>query len=335
MSGDLSESNAFLVGTWLQLLAMGAYFVYLPECAALVMKKFKRDRSFLVPVTCLLFFVAAMTDLVLSLVMAHKAYYIHGSQLPNPDAIYGNPAATLSLIKNTATIFIVILSDAIIIYRTFVLWDRNLLVIMVPTGLLLCDIAYGIFTVWTLAKAAHGDDIDTVAVGRARVFFIITFVLNLLCSAMICYKLWRVYSLFPAGYVAGPSATAQLFDVLVQSAAFYCATLLLIIVTNCVKSNLFFVFLGPLPSIAAYVFSVIIVRAGESVRGKCPTLMTSLRTIKKRRSGGSGLPLAINVEVDFERVVDSERVSVAEPASESDAVSRDVHEQVPSDKSPV
>ena len=82
MPGDLNESNAFLVGTWLQLIAMGkyrlllfdiafpqftmlylegAYLVYLPQCAVLVMKKFKRDRSFMVPVTCLLFFVAAMT----------------------------------------------------------------------------------------------------------------------------------------------------------------------------------------------------------------------------------------------------------------------------------
>ncbi|KAI0332851.1 hypothetical protein GY45DRAFT_1320437 [Cubamyces sp. BRFM 1775] len=245
MSGNLNESNAFLVGTWLQLLAMGAYAVYLPHCAALAIKRFKRNHSFLVPVTCLLFFAAATTDLVLSLVMAHKAYYIHGSQLPNPDAIYGDPAATLSLIKNAATVFIVILSDAILIYRTFVLWERNLFIILVPTGLALCDIALGILTVWTLAKTAHGDDIDTVAAGRARVFFIITFVLNLLCSAMICYKLWRVYSLFPAGYVAGPSVTAQLFDVLVQSAALYCANLLLLIVTSCAKSNLFFVFLGP------------------------------------------------------------------------------------------
>ncbi|KAJ8454217.1 hypothetical protein ONZ51_g13159 [Trametes cubensis] len=270
MSGDLNESNAFLVGTWLQLIAMGAYLVYLPQCAVLVMKKFKRDRSFMVPVTCLLFFAAAMTDLVLSLVMAHEAYYIHGSQLPNPDAIYGDPAATLSLIKNAATVFIVILSDSIIIYRAFVLWDRNHFVIIVPTGLFLCDVAFGILTVWTLAKASRGDDIDTVAAGLARTFFIITFVLNLLCSAMICYKLWLVFSLFPVGYVAGPSAAAQLFDVLVQSAALYCATLLLIIVTNCVKSNLFFVFLGPLSSIAAYVFSAILVGGWRQRAWKVP-----------------------------------------------------------------
>lgn len=90
------------------------------------------------------------------------------------------------------------------VYRTFVVWNMNYYVVLAPFGLLLGDtgacfvvrevrvyrlkghfvvIAVGIWAVWTLAQTGPGTIPILAAVSvRIRYFFIITFVLNIICS---------------------------------------------------------------------------------------------------------------------------------------------------------
>lgn len=91
------------------------------------------------------------------------------------------------------------------VYRTFVVWNMNYYVVLAPFGLLLGDTgacftdrsrntsmqtegrfvvtAVGIWAVWTLAQTGPGTIPILAAVSvRIRYFFIITFVLNILCS---------------------------------------------------------------------------------------------------------------------------------------------------------
>ena len=91
-------------------------------------------------------------------------------------------------------------------YRTFVVWNRNVPVIIAPVLLLFADlgtcslsyvcnpdsevicsltIALGVWSTWTLAHTPNSDDPITAAVSvRVRYFFVVTFAVNALCAGM-------------------------------------------------------------------------------------------------------------------------------------------------------
>ncbi len=92
------------------------------------------------------------------------------------------------------------------VYRTFIVWNMNYYIVLAPLGLLLGDTgacitvrevracklkvrflmaAVGIWAVWTLAQTGPGTIPILAAVSvRIRYFFIITFVLNILCAGV-------------------------------------------------------------------------------------------------------------------------------------------------------
>ncbi|KAH9886055.1 hypothetical protein C8Q73DRAFT_659099 [Cubamyces lactineus] len=301
IQGDISEVNANLVGLWLQLLATGAYIVYLPHCAIILTRKLRQGLSRWLPAVCLLIFAATMLDVVTGLVMAYDAFAIQGDgEVPDPNVIYGNPSSKLSLMKNAMNIVVAILSDIIIVYRTYIVWNLNIWAILTPVGLLASDTALGIWAVWTLAQTMPGNDISATVTLRVRYFFIITFVLNVLCSGMICYKIWRVQSLFPREFSGRGSYTGRILEIIGQSAIIYCAHLLILIITNCMGTNYFFMFIVPLPPVGAYVFSMIIVRAQESIsKRRLAAPPASLRF-------SSATSPRVPTEIALENVSDSE-----------------------------
>ncbi len=79
IEGDINQINANLIGLWLQLLAtgthlshsvrpllkvlpyvVGAYFVYLPHCVAILVKKLRNGQSPWLPAACFLIFAATV-----------------------------------------------------------------------------------------------------------------------------------------------------------------------------------------------------------------------------------------------------------------------------------
>ncbi|KAI0332836.1 hypothetical protein GY45DRAFT_417492 [Cubamyces sp. BRFM 1775] len=251
MPQGLDEVNAFLIGTWLQLLAIGAYCVYLPVSIAILTRKAREGLSPWLPISCFLMLATIVVDFVTSLIIAYSAFHVEeGSGLSNPASVYQGPSTKISVTQNATTVAVVLISDAIIIYRTFLLWGRSIVVVIVPAILFLCDIAIGIWTGWTCATAPTANFIDARATTLVRYFYIVTLVQNLICSGLMCYKVWHVQTLFPREYASQSlSSTQRVLDILVQSAALYCAHLLVVVISNSLRSNVFYIFLPPVSAI--------------------------------------------------------------------------------------
>ncbi|KAI0739196.1 hypothetical protein C8Q80DRAFT_1204766 [Daedaleopsis nitida] len=260
----VSQTNAHLIGLWLQLIATGAYLVYLPQCVAILRHKAREGLSLFLPTFCALIFIITMTDVVVEMKRAYSAFGVHGGQRPDPDEFFANPATQESLLKNGLTTAIAILSDIIMVYRTLNVYSYHILVILVPGGLLVADIALGIWTVVTLSQTNKGAALvlEEVSV-RVREFFIVAFCLNVLCAGLICWRIVRANAEMPrlSGRVMN-----RVLEAVIQTAALYCAHLLILIVSSAIGSNIFFVFLDPLPPAAALVFSMLIVRTRASTR---------------------------------------------------------------------
>ncbi|EIW55370.1 uncharacterized protein TRAVEDRAFT_51493 [Trametes versicolor FP-101664 SS1] len=302
IEGDISQINANLIGLWLQLLATGAYFVYLPHCVAILVKRLRNGLSPWLLAACFLIFAATVLDFVVAIIRTYQGYAVTGTERPNPAAVYADPSSTLSLLKNAMNIVVAIISDAIIVYRTFVVWNMNYYVVLAPFGLLLGDTAVGIWAVWTLAQTGPGTIPILAAVSvRIRYFFIITFVLNILCASLICYKIHSIQSKVRKEFNGERSAMSRLLEIIIESAGFYCAHLLILIITNGLGTNYFFVFLDPLPPVGAYVFSMLIVSTRQNTENNASSY-PSPSTIRFRGSRSTRLPRSIGVEIDLEHV---------------------------------
>ncbi|KAI0764535.1 hypothetical protein BD413DRAFT_167301 [Trametes elegans] len=316
--GDISQANAHLVGMWLQFIATGAYVVYLPHCVLILYQKMRQGLSPWLPVGCLLICIATMIDFVAVMVRSYQGYSTKfPGELIDPAVIYSDPSSTLSLIKNAMNIAVGIISDAIMVYRTYVVWNMNIWAAALPFGLLMGDTAVGLWAYWTLTQTKAGTTAILAAVSlRIRYFFVITFVLNLVCSGMICFQIWRIQNrvTHDGRTRSGErSPSSKVIEIIIESAGIYCAHLFILIVTNIVGTNYFFVFLDPLPPVGAYVFSMMIVRSrsskSEGSSAHNGNSITSGTTIRFRGSRSARPPVSIGVEIDLERVVDTESVA--------------------------
>ncbi|TBU55344.1 hypothetical protein BD310DRAFT_689047 [Dichomitus squalens] len=259
---DISVANAELLGLWLQLLTTGAYLLYVPRAAIALRQKMRDGLSFWLPLISGMFFVLAVMEIVVEMLRGYEAVGSHQGERPDPEAYYANPATTKSLIKNYIITAESFLSDAVIVYRTFIVWNQNLLVITIPFMLFLSSIGklprflylsvvsvwmmcatvgVGVWAAWTLSQTRSGDVLILAAVTvRVRYFFILTFCLNSVCTGLICWKIWRVTKMSVHAHVHSP--LSRLLRVIVESAAVYCLYLLVLIITDSVGTNIFFTF---------------------------------------------------------------------------------------------
>ncbi|KAI0720839.1 hypothetical protein C8T65DRAFT_567221 [Cerioporus squamosus] len=302
---DIIPANAHLIGFWLQCLFSGAYFVYFPKCVIILRRKVRDGLSFWLPLVCGLFFALTVTSLIVEMHRAYEAYSVNPLALPNPTKYYANAASPQSLIKNTINVVQAIISDAVIVYRTWVVWNGNYFVIIVPFLTLIADAAMGVWSVWTLSQTKTGDVLILAAVTvRVRYFYILTFCINILCASLICFRIWRAGFNPRNGYSNG-SPLSRVMAVVVESAGFYCAYLLVLIVSNIIGSNVFFIFLDPTPPVVAIVYSMLIVRSHAPREVSSTPLASTLQFSRTRASTlRPGVQTAsIGVEINLERVV--------------------------------
>lgn len=185
----------------------------------------------------------------------HRSYHAYSvpdmKSPPNPAAAYADPATPESLVKNSITVALAIISDVIIVYRTYVVWDFRYSIVLVPTGLLFGDVgkcapsrccgsrvqstsdlilvvaslraltALGIWSTWTLSQT-KGNVIAPILAEvsvRVRYFFIVTFCLNALCASLICYKIWRVSTSVSQLALSADRTMSRVLEVVIETGA--------------------------------------------------------------------------------------------------------------------
>ncbi|KAJ8495760.1 hypothetical protein ONZ51_g1561 [Trametes cubensis] len=255
---DIDLIDASLLGLWIHLLATGAYLAYLPECVLRIIRKRRQHGiSLLIPIACTLIFILTMINLFASLARAYMAFSVPSNgQLPDPVAVYADSAALTSLLRNIMIIAVSTLSDMVFVYRTYIVWNMNIYIVVLPITLLLGVIALGIWVAWSLALTKTGDEpiLATVSLVTQN-FFIVSFCLNVVCAGLICWKIWRVRSQTSRVYGNLRPNGTNIVEIIVQTAALYCSYLLILIIADGLGSNVFFLFLD-----SAIVFTMLIVR---------------------------------------------------------------------------
>ncbi|KAI0739199.1 hypothetical protein C8Q80DRAFT_236686 [Daedaleopsis nitida] len=268
-------ANAEFIGLYVQLFMTGAYVAYVPRCAVILWRDWRqRSLAGWLPFACLLMFVLTLTDQIITLIRAYEAFSVHENRVRDPVGFYADPRTPCSITKDTINISLTLISDALIVYRTYVIWDRTLLFAVVPSCVLIGNSVLGVFALIALAEGRM-DSNAMLSTTLIRYYFVCTFGLNIACASLITWKIWRV-----GVEVANASAEGWnrsylmqgVLEVIIQSAGLYCAHLLALILSW--DSSAFFIIVDTLPCMTAIVFSTLIVRARSARANMSLTLTT-------------------------------------------------------------
>lgn len=192
-----------------------------------------------------------------------KAFTAHMDTPDAPEAFYALVSSKLNLTKNSCYVISVLLADLLLLYRTYVVWGRNYLVVIIPFLILAADAGMGIWFNWSITVAVPGRSVLVSNVfARSKYFYIATLSFNVICTALIGFKIWIIQR-----SVAHSANASQLggsiLSIILESAGIYTAVQVVLIVTSATGSSSMFILLNGIPPLVGSVFSYVILRSSS------------------------------------------------------------------------
>ncbi|KAJ8093495.1 hypothetical protein AAF712_002275 [Marasmius tenuissimus] len=270
----LQFTKAALIGSFLECMAYGIYFVVFLQALQILHKKLVLtavNHAYLLA-TALILWVLATVRVMLNVTVTVSALTTKETIVPNAAAI-----STALWISHT------IVADIFIVYRVYAFWSHRPLVLVVPFLLAIADAVSGVLLMTQTPKMkTYSTPTRGSIVPHAMAFYSFTFALNILCTGLIASRI------FVSELQNGKSSSLKLrkiAEIVIESAAIYSACLipLLVCVLGSAETyNIQWLFIRPLPSIVGLTFSLIIIRIGS---GACERASTACESDASRSIG--------------------------------------------------
>ncbi|KAJ7759905.1 hypothetical protein B0H16DRAFT_1815085 [Mycena metata] len=255
------------IGVFLGNILYGFYLSVFLESSLLLWRKQKgRGASNIyVIATSLVMFILITMHCVIDTVQCIVAF--------KPDGIsFGPPNITSGVVANACWLMI---------YRTFIVWKKNWLIIILPTLLSLANFACAIWILYSSITFDVTKPIFGPITMSINAFSYLTLFTNLLCSALISFRILSIRRKV-TGLVSGSSGrsddlTTKVVSIMVESAATYTLLLVVQLVTLSLNSYISYVATDCTPATIGIVFSYIIIRVsrgssyGDSTPSAPPT----------------------------------------------------------------
>jgi len=252
---------AELIGTFLETLGYGTYIVIFPRCLGILRKRqIGRGLMSYLLITMVITFILITMHLIVDLTRAFTAFTGNMDYPGSPEKYYANVDTALVMTKNASYITATLLSDALLVYRTFIVWGRKHWVVVLPALLLLLDAAMSVWFTWSLNQAKPGKSVlISTAFARSKYFYAATLAVNLLCTFLIAFRIWHIHR--TSNCCSELKHKNNVLSAILESAAIYTAILLCLIGTSVSDNSAMFIFLNSLPPVIGSVFSYVIIRS--------------------------------------------------------------------------
>ncbi|EPS95742.1 hypothetical protein FOMPIDRAFT_87250 [Fomitopsis schrenkii] len=187
----------------------------------------------------------------------------------SPALYYAGLTSAASVFKTAMYTAVTIVSDAFIVYRTFIVWNFNYFVIGLPFLLFLADSAMGILACYTLSKLTSNEVFYAKLLSsRTQAFYSLTVAVNVICSLLISYRVWKIQRSVRTSSMHDlrmRSRLARIVVVAVESCAVYSAFLFVLIGTYAGDSPAMFIILDMTAPVIGIVFSTVILRVSRGI----------------------------------------------------------------------
>ncbi|KIP04377.1 hypothetical protein PHLGIDRAFT_129530 [Phlebiopsis gigantea 11061_1 CR5-6] len=258
----LTVATAELAGTLFECACYGMYLLVFFQCLKVFYRRYHDGRKvWYLLATAFVMFGLITVHLVLDLTRVVDAFTDH-TDVPNgADIYYAGTDTPVPIAKTTTYVILTLVSDVVFVYRIFVMWGRNYFVASVPFAIWAADVALGVWSLQIFVKP--GDTpVDLAILLRFLNFYILTLVLNVLCTLMISWKIWSVHRRVEGQAVAGIRVYG-IMAVIIESAAVYSGLLVYLIVTTVRASPALWIVLDSIAPLIGMIFSAMLVRASK------------------------------------------------------------------------
>ncbi|KAK0215667.1 hypothetical protein IW262DRAFT_230477 [Armillaria fumosa] len=317
-----ATESAF-VGAYISTFLYGAYIVMAYHCSLVMYHRYRTRQlhMYLLGTHITLFLLInmrCMTTIVRTL---------YGVTHQKPDGTINlHPLwSSWSLVENSAWVLTILVADAFLIYRTFIVWMNKCIIIFVPLLLFAADAGTGIYVLIILARS-------TTMLHRQlnanRAFGAMTLVVNVVCTALISYRIWIVRRNV-SGTRLGADPLASVIALIVESAAVYTVLLICLIITLGLGSFVYYVLFDMQSAVIGIVFSMIIIRVSHGqAHGDTSTSAVVSSAIRWQDStdvtNPRGAAVSSNLEIRLETVINTHNDDVetqhedSKPSNETD-----------------
>ncbi|PFH46711.1 hypothetical protein AMATHDRAFT_7480 [Amanita thiersii Skay4041] len=268
----LSYSRSQILGFGLESVAYGIYVTLFVACLCVFWSRYSTGQkiSWVFVVASLVLFALVTVHLAVDILRIMEAF--GNTTTAEADAYYHEFQSIKSVIKTAVYTSVTWVSDALMLYRCYIVWNESWLIMTVPLLLLVADIGWmilkifcGIFT--DVLWKQWGTTVFTgPPVPVLQSFFALTLVTNGLCANLIAYKLWntqrQIERAIPNTARTETCHFTRVWVIVLESGSVYWAALLAMLAAYIAgASGTFLIFLDLMSPIIGIVFSLIIVRA--------------------------------------------------------------------------
>ncbi|OBZ74586.1 hypothetical protein A0H81_05090 [Grifola frondosa] len=164
-----------------------------------------------------------------------------------------------------------LVGDGFVVYRLYVVWNRNLKIIIFPIMLLVADgvAAYAAcyeFSVSGTDPTKLGDIFVTSIKPWLTSAFVLSLCTNVVSTSLIAGRIWYSNRRLARYHSSLGSSNWRVIEILIQSAVLYSASLIALLTTYLANSNAQYICLDATQPIIAIAFTLIIIRVGISTK---------------------------------------------------------------------
>jgi len=254
-----------------------AVTIFAKAVATIVRKRRSTGKSNLpLVIPSVLIFAFATVNVMGIWIHIYTTFVVH---LADPEAYLDLIRSPQKTIIQTGQLGAILLADALVVYRTFVLWNHNIPVVVIPCLTFVATLTSGI----SFVKLQHHTDVETSVFAKSVTewtvaFLLSSFVTTVYSTGLITYKLMSTqYKLRKHGISTSGDLTHRIMRIIVESAALYSLNHLLYVVLYEVKNQVESTPSFLEASLASITCSLIIVRSEDAVN-QPQTLPTSVNS---------------------------------------------------------
>ncbi|KAJ7688264.1 hypothetical protein B0H17DRAFT_1068945 [Mycena rosella] len=312
------------IGAFLENIIYGLYLSVFFECCALLWrKKLHGAKSMYLMVTTALMFILITARCIIDTYRCVIAF-------DNPDVDFGPPNSTLGLITNACWALVTPVADIFIVFRTFIVWNRNWYIVILPMLLCLANFGIGILVILSLVEVGDQNSaISSSKVDSLNAFISLSLCTNVVCTGLIAFKIIQVYRqvAWMVSNNAGRADSMRILSIIVESAAIYTLLLIATLITDHVASFVTFILIDCTPPTIGLVFSYIIIRVSRGTSYGESTEQGTISSIRAHRPTDrtfeSGPSLSSRSGAKSEVQIRLERTARGQSGTEMDSASRD------------
>lgn len=281
----LDVAQGHLFGTIFEAILYGIYFTLFVICLFVFDSSEERTTNRVVKYTVIVMFLVSTAHIGGTIASLQAGFFTVRPE--TPEQYFNSKAVPLNLVNKSLYGTNMVLGDALMIYRLWIIYQRNWLIIILP---ILLTIATGTLigvTIWEFSKLLPGQTAFAIRVKSiAPALFSVPLATNLVITGLIIWRIRQAQN--KSNFVANPKLNVFYRRVIrntIESCAIYPFVLAVTLILYCRNDNGQDILTGSMAQVVSIVPTLMWLqhRLGQSelgsVRGD-PPLPVSQRTIE-------------------------------------------------------